>query len=118
MTILVSDLFSPSGYQPGIDALLGARQDVLLVHLLAPDELNPPADLVGEWRLVDTEPAAQLEATITPGVIRAYRRLLSSFTSEAHEFCRRRGVTYLQISSATRIEDLVLRSFRSLGVLV
>ena len=118
MTILISDLFSPSGYQQGIDALLGSRQDVLLLHVLAPDELNPPADMIGEWRLVDTEPVAQLEATITPGVMRTYRRLLQSFTAEANEFCRRRGITYLQISSATRIEDLVLRTFRNLGVLV
>jgi uncharacterized protein (DUF58 family) len=118
MTILISDLFSPTGYQQGIDALLGARQDVLLLHVLAPDELDPPADMLGEWRLVDSEPAAPLEATITPGVIRAYRRLLRSFTSEADEFCRRRGITNLHISSTTRIEDLVLRTFRTLGVLI
>src|SRR5205814_4532136 len=65
MTVVVSDLFSPSGYQQGIDALLGRRQDVLLVHVLAPDELEPAADLMGEWRLVDTEPAATVEASIT-----------------------------------------------------
>ncbi len=118
MAVIISDLFSPDGYQQGIDALLGRRQDVLLLHVLAPDELQPSGDMVGEWRLVDTEPAAQLEATITPGVLRAYRRLLQAFTTEAHDFCRRRGVTYVQVSSDTRIEDLVLRTFRNLGVLV
>jgi len=118
MTVVISDLFSPAGYQQGIDALLGRRQDVLLVHVLAPDELQPSGDMVGEWRLVDTEPAAQLEATITPGVLRAYRRLLRAFTTEAQDFCRRRGITYIQVSSNTRIEDLVLRTFRNLGVLV
>ena len=74
--------------------------------------------MLGEWRLVDTEPAAQLEATITPGVLRAYRRLLQAFTTEARDFCRRRGITYVQISSEARVEDLVLRTFRNLGVLV
>ena len=118
MTVVISDLFSPAGYQAGIDALLGRRQDVLLLHVLAPDELQPPGDMVGEWRLVDTEPAGQVEATITPGVLRAYRRLLQAFTAEANDFCRRRGMTYIQISSETRIEDLVLRTFRNLGVLV
>jgi len=118
MTVVVSDLFSPSGYQQGIDALLGSRQDVLLVHVLAPDELQPPADLIGEWRLVDTEPAATVEASITPGILRAYRRLLATFTSEVADFCRRRGVTYLQVRSDTKVADVVLRTFRSLGVVV
>jgi uncharacterized protein (DUF58 family) len=118
LTVVISDLFSPSGYQQGIDALLGRRQDVLLVHVLAPDELNPPADLVGEWRLLDTEPAAPLEATITPGVVRAYKRLLEAYAAEARDFCRRRGMTYLQVRSDVSISDVVLRTFRTLGVVV
>jgi uncharacterized protein (DUF58 family) len=116
MTVILSDLFSPEGYQQGIDALLGRRQDVLLVHVLAPDELSPPADLVGEWRLVDTEPAAPVEASISPSVLRAYRRLLGAFTAEVGDFCRRRGVTYLQLRSDTNVAEVVLRTFRRIGV--
>lgn len=118
MSVVISDLFSPSGYQQGIDALLARRQDVLLVHVLAPDELQPPADVLGEWRLTDTEPVAPLEATITPGVVRAYRRLLQTFIKEASEFCRRRGVTYVQVASDVSVTDIVLRTFRTLGVVV
>jgi uncharacterized protein (DUF58 family) len=118
MSVVISDLFSPNGYQHGIDALLARRQDILLIHVLAPDELHPPADLLGEWRLTDAEPAAPLEATITPGVLRAYRRLLQTFIAEASDFCRRRGITYVQVSSDTNVSNLVLRTFRTLGVLV
>lgn len=118
MTVVLSDLFSPTGYQQGIDALLGHRQDVLLVHILAPDELHPSQDLIGEWRLLDTEPAAPVEATITPSVLRAYRRLLESFTREVSDFCRRRGVIYLQLSSETNVADVVLRTLRTLGIIV
>src|SRR5207249_2231076 len=116
MTVLISDLFSPNGYQQGIDALLGRRQEVLLLQVLAPDELSPPADMVGEWRLIDTEPASPVEASISPGVLRAYRRLLSTFTGEVADFCRRRGVTFLQLRSDTKVADVVLRTFRNLGV--
>jgi len=118
VTVIVSDLLSPTGYQHGIDALLGRRQDVLLVHVLAPDELQPPADLLGEWRLLDSEPLAPLDATITPGVLRAYRRLLEEFGREAADFCRRRGLTYIQIRSDVSLQDLLLRTFRSAGILV
>jgi uncharacterized protein (DUF58 family) len=118
MCVVISDLFSPSGYQQGIDALLARRQDILLIHVLAADELHPPADLLGEWRLTDAEPAAPLEATITPAVLRAYRRLLRTFIAEASDFCRRRGVTYVQVSSDASVANLVLRTFRTLGVVV
>ncbi len=118
MSVVISDLFSPSGYQRGIDALLARRQDILLIHVLAPDEVQPPADLLGEWRLTDSEPSVALEATITPGVVRAYRRLLQAFITEASDFCRRRGITYVQVSSDTSVANLVLRTFRTLGVVV
>ncbi len=118
LTVVVSDLFSPTGYQQGIDTLLARRQDVLLVQVLAPDELQPPADLLGEWRLLDSEPQAPLEATITPGVLRAYRRLLEEFRREAADFCRRRGLTYIQVRSDVNLQDLVLRTFRAVGILV
>ena len=118
LSVLISDLFSPTGYQQGIDALLGRRQDVLLIHVLAPDEMQPPADLLGEWRLQDSEPAAPIEATTTPGVLRAYGRLLKTFTQEAADFCRRRGITYLQLRSDVDLQDVVLRTFRRAGVLV
>jgi uncharacterized protein (DUF58 family) len=118
MTVVISDLFSPSGYQHGIDELLARRQDVLLLQVLATDELQPPGDMVGEWRLIDIEPAAPLEATITPGVVRAYKRMLQTYIGEARDFCRRRGITFLQLSTDTRVEDIVLRTFRTLGVLV
>jgi uncharacterized protein (DUF58 family) len=118
MVVILSDLLSPNGYQQGIDALLGRRQDVVLIQILAPDELVPPADLVGEWRLLDVEASSPLEATITPSVVRAYRRLIERYTQEAADFCRRRGVTYLLLRSDTDVEEVLLRTLRRAGVLV
>lgn len=118
LTVVVSDLFSPTGYQQGIDALLARRQDVLLIHVLSPDEVQPPADLLGEWRLLDVEPTAPLEATITPSVLKAYRRLLDGFRNEAADFCRRRGLTYLPLRSDVNLQDVLVRTFRTAGILV
>jgi uncharacterized protein (DUF58 family) len=118
LSVIISDLFSPSGYQQGVDALLSRRQDVLLIHLLSPDEMEPPADLLGEWRLQDSELFAPVEATITPAVLKAYRRLLQAFSNEAAEFCRRRGIVYLQLRSDVRLQDVLVRTFRTVGILV
>lgn len=118
LSVIISDLFSPGGYQQGIDALLSRRQDVLLIHLLSPDEMQPPGDIVGEWRLVDSESSAPVEATITPGVLKAYRRLLGTFSNEAADFCKRRGIIYLQLRSDVRLQDVLVRTFRTAGILV
>jgi hypothetical protein len=80
--------------------------------------LEPPPDLVGEWRLVDTESDMVLEATITPSVVRAYRKLVTAYTREAAEYCRRRGATYLLLRSDAKLEDVLLRTLRRVGVLV
>jgi uncharacterized protein (DUF58 family) len=118
LALLITDLFSPSGYQTGIDALLARRQDVLLVHVLSPDELEPSPDLIGEWKLQDVEGTEPIQATITPSVLRGYRRLLSTFTREVGDFCRRRGVTYLLLPSNVSVEDVLLRTLRRAGILV
>ena len=118
LTVVLSDLLSPGGYQQGIDALLGRRQEVVLIQVLAPDELQPPADLVGEWRLLDVEATGPLDATITPSVVRAYRRLIARYTEEAADFCKRRGATYLLVRSDTDVEHVLLRTLRRAGVLV
>ena len=55
---------------------------------------------------------------ITPGVLRAYRRLLRTFTKEAADFCRRRGITYLQLRSDVDLQDVVVRTFRRAGIVV
>jgi uncharacterized protein (DUF58 family) len=118
LALVISDLFSPAGYQQGIDALLARRQDVLLIHVLAPDEFEPSADLVGEWRLLDVENTDPINATVTPSVLRTYKRLLNAYTREVGDFCRRRGVTYLLLRSDVAIEDVLLRTLRQVGVLI
>jgi uncharacterized protein (DUF58 family) len=118
LTILLTDLLSPPGYQQGIDALLGRRQQVVLVQILSPDELDPPADMVGEWRLQDVEAEGPFDVTITPSIVRAYRKLLTAYGDEARDYCRRRGVSYFQLRSDTDLEKVLLRTFRQAGLLV
>ena len=88
------------------------------MHVLAPDELEPSPDLIGEWKLQDVEGTEPIQATITPSVLRTYRRLLAAFTKEVSDFCRRRGVTYLLLPSNVNVEDVLLRTLRQAGILV
>ena len=79
LTVVVSDLFSPTATSKASTRCSADARTCCSCTCCRPDELQPPADLLGEWRLLDSEPTAPLEATITPGVLRAYRRLLDGF---------------------------------------
>ena len=89
------------------------------MHVLAPDELQPPSDLLGEWRLLDSEPMRRRSRRPSrPAVLRTYRRLLDSFCQEASDFCRRRGMTYVRLRSDVHLQDVLMRTFRTAGILV
>ncbi len=51
LCLILSDLMSPGGWQDGVTALQGRGYEVTLIHLLAPDEVNP--QFVGDLRLID-----------------------------------------------------------------
>src|SRR5256886_8123864 len=51
LTIIISDFLAPGGYQTGVRAVRQLRQEVSLLQILSPDEIDP--DIQGEWRLRD-----------------------------------------------------------------
>ena len=55
LAVLISDLMDPTGYERGLKALLERRFDVHVIHVLAPEEMNP--GFGGDLRLLDSETA-------------------------------------------------------------
>ncbi len=114
LAVVISDLLTPTDWRAGLRALRALRQEVTLVQVLAPDELDPP--LRGDLTLVDAETGERREVTITAAALRAYRARLAAYTAEIGAYCRANSIAYVQMSSATRLEDVVLRLLRRAGV--
>lgn len=114
LVFLISDLFSPGGYQQGVADLQNSGYDVTLIHLLAPDELDP--QLAGDLRLIDSETGHAQEVSLDGGLRASYRRRVSQWRDEIRAWCRRRGVRYLALTTGRPWDQVVLYEMRKAGV--
>jgi len=112
LAVVVSDLMDPAGYERGLKALLERRFDVHVVHLLAPDEMNP--SFGGDLRLVDAETGELRDLTLDGEAMRAYRQRLRDFLERAEQFCRAKEISYHRVVTDTPVEEFVLRQLKGL----
>ena len=110
LTIIISDFLAPGGYQTGIRAVRQLRQEVAMLHILSPDEIEP--DIQGDWRLQDSEGVGNVDVSISPGILNAYRQRLNAFTQVLAAFAHSYAMTYTMIPSETAIIDVVQRILR------
>jgi uncharacterized protein (DUF58 family) len=107
--LLISDLFDPAADR-AISELAGTRSDVAVLHVLSPDELDPP--LEGDLRLVDRETGAGVDITADLGVLDEYRARLAAWQDDLDAVCRKRGAAYLPLSTTLPLADLVYAELR------
>lgn len=115
LSIVISDVLTDSDWQGGLRALRGAGQEVSLVQILAPEELNP--SIRGDWKLHDVENGREVEITVSPRLLKRYQEELAAHTAGVREYCRRQGIAFLQLPSDAPIADMALTSLHSVGML-
>jgi len=114
LCLIATDMFSPSGYIEGLNVLLGKGYEVALLHIMSPDEVEPP--LGGDLRLVDVETGISQEVTIDGNMRDLYTRRLAAWRDDIRADCARRGVHYVSVDTSTPWERLVLYELRRLGL--
>lgn len=110
LAVVISDLMDPAGFEAGVRALLERRFDVHLVHVLAPEEMNP--ELAGDLRLVDSETGEARELSVDGDAIRAYRERLRRFLERVEAFSRTQEIGYHRVTADTSVEEFVLAHIR------
>lgn len=114
VVLLITDLMDKAGYESALRMLVGRRMEVFLIHLLSPEELDPP--LTGDLKLVDVEDGDETEVTVSRFLLNRYRQTLANFIEQARTFCARRGITYIRMRSDEPIERMVTQYLRTHGV--
>ncbi len=112
LAVIISDMLDPTGYERGLKALLERRFDVHVIHLLAPDEMNP--SFAGDLRLQDVETGELRDLTLDGEALRSYRQRLHDFLERAEQFCRGKEISYHRVLTDTPVEEFVLRQLKGL----
>jgi hypothetical protein len=114
VSIVFSDFFTSGGIEDAVKYLLYKKQDVILIHILSPEELSPAME--GQIRLVDSETGEARDISVTPTLLKQYDKELNAFINKIKEFCSRMGVTYIQVSTAEPVEKIVFEEFTRAGI--
>ncbi len=115
LTLLLSDAYDPQGLEEGIKRLASAGQEVVLLHLMTPQELDPP--LWGEVRLVDVESGATREVTVDRIAVSAYRARLRRWQEGLRKVLGRYGGRYVLIRSDQPLQKVILEGLRRAAIL-
>lgn len=114
VAVVLSDFLDPAGYENGLEALAGRGFQVNAVQILSPEELNPAT--YGDLKLVDAETGAIQEVTFGKYRLKHYQQTVQNFCQRLREFCQARGIRFFMASSATPLEQLLLKQLREAEV--
>ncbi len=102
--VLISDLFD-AGWMKAIDAM-GTAGSGTILHVLAPDELEP--EISGDLRLVDSESKQAVDLSTSSDAMAAYRTARDTFLSEAATRTRRAGLDYVLVPAESGAAERTL----------
>lgn len=114
LALVISDMFHSGGYIGGLNALVGRGYEVAVLHVLAPQELEP--DLNGDLRLIDAETGQAREVTIDAAMREIYMRRLAEWQNQLRADLQRRAIHYLPIRTDIGFERVILSEMRQLGL--
>lgn len=113
--VVISDFFFKEGYETGLRYLLGRGYDLVVIHVLSPQEVNPT--LGGDLRLKDVEDGDRAEVTISAPLLKRYKANLAAYCDQLRRFCTMREITLLTVQSDLDVGVLLWDHLRRRGVL-
>ncbi len=118
ITIIVSDLLTDSDWKRSVDYLLSLHHQVMVMQLLAPEEVSPLYG--GHLALMDVEKNAQdapLLQQIDKKSLAVYKKTFTKWQEDIKQFCAFRNVAYFSAVSNEKLEEIFLTRGAAAGVI-
>ena len=93
------------------------QQEIVVLHVAAPEELEPARLGAGETRLIDAESGHEVELLVDQAVLDDYLDALAQWQDRLRRQVVRKLGRYVVVRSDTNIEHLLLRDWRRSGLI-
>ena len=107
--VLLSDLLDPNADRV-IRELAATGSELIVLHLLSPQELDPP--LEGDLRLVDVETGEGIDVTVDLATLDGYGARLEAWRGGFADLAARRRATYVPLSTDVPLTELMFAELR------
>ncbi len=120
LSVIISDFMTESNWKKAVDYLCYKKRQVLLIQVMTPEETDPSYD--GRVNLIDSEAVdlsdpKNMKVRITRTMQVAYEEALADFKKDIKEFCMKRGVDFITLSSDTPIEKAFFSELLKVGIM-
>jgi uncharacterized protein (DUF58 family) len=115
VVVIFSDFFDPT-ITDGLISLVGRRHQVILVQILAREEIDPT--FVGDVSLIDSESGQTHNLLIGDLDITDYRQRLDQYQSDLFTVANKYNMSFIPVVSDEPLDDLVLSGLMSTGLLI
>jgi uncharacterized protein (DUF58 family) len=116
LVILISDWWLDDP-ESDLKVLGALPHEVVVVHIAAPEEVEPARLGAGETRFVDAESGHEVELMVDQIVLDGYMRALADWQDRLRRQITRHLGRYLVVRSDASLERLLLRDWRRLGLI-
>lgn len=114
VTIIISDFLDPEGIDEAIKFLIFKRQEVMLLQVLAHEEIE--FDEEGTFAIKDMETSDDVRVTMSRQTIKNYQKTLESHNQKIQRLAKKYGCAYMQITSDEDIEKVVFETMKQKGI--
>lgn len=118
VTVIISDLFSNDTTDENIENISNTirylrymKQEVLVLHVLSPEETEPA--LEGTIGLEDAETGDIIRVTATSHLCKQYKRVLDRFLTRTEECAKHYQAHYIPVCSNETIETFIYKGIKS-----
>lgn len=116
LLIVVSD-FLATGLEDALKLLRLAEQELVGVHIFAPEEEDPELLGAGELRLIDSETGSEIELSLDTAQRERYREIFANWCLDVRGAFRERNGLYLSARSDADLEQVLVREWRAAGLI-
>ena len=120
MSVIISDFFTESDWKKAVDYLTYNKNQVLLVQVLSPEEIDPSYS--GRIHMLDSESQdvsdpKNMKLRITPGMHEAYLEAMRDYKEDLRSFCVSRRADFFQVDCSQSLENMLFGQLLKVGIM-